>query len=227
MPESSSEDLTKSPVSLLDKSILAVMNDSTVPLSANELQERLEVKGINYTRQYIKRRLNLMVSLHIVEIIGKRNKTELFRIVGQEMEPWEATSLNTDDPLIEMSGYYYSPDRLALTIRNSNWPMLSDKHERELKSLLQLMILGSSAYEVLKAHSILPVAHVRKTVEDLNARLKVMGKVIDTILAHDRIRDGSTGKSISGPTKDLILADLEEFITNFSVNVRSDINEDR
>ena len=213
-------------VNKLDKHILSVLATSTVPLSAEDVRERLEVKGLHYSRQHLKRRLNTLAVRSITEIVGKRNKTELYKIIGQVMEPWEATTLVTSDPMIEMGGKYYTPDHMARAIRTSSWPMLNRETETELKSLLQLMIMGSAAYPTLKAHSILPVGHVRKTVEDFNARLKVMCKVIDTILSHERIRDGSTGNHISNETKDLLLEDLESFITNFGVNVRSDINEE-
>lgn len=212
----------------LQRNILEVLSNSSLPLSVDEITEKLRNdRQLVYGYRQVTRQVNYLLNVHSVTMVGKNGKTRLFSIPGQELEPWQSTSQVNDPkhPSIKVIGYNYSIEKLARHLIQASWTILSDSANKELKSQLTTLVLGNSAYTTLKAHSILPVAHVRKPLEELNTKLKILSQMIDTILNNELIKTGSSGNYISDQTRDSILEELEPWLMEISTNVRSNIHE--
>lgn len=210
----------------LQEHIVSTLANSTVPLSAEEIKKRLEhnLQKI-YSYRQINRRVHELLELGIIEQIGKDNKTRLFTIPGQQLEPWQSTNQVNDPnrPTIRVNGFNYSPEALAKSMANTSWSILNDTTNKEVANQLITLILGSAAYTTLKAHSILPVADIRRPLEETNQKLKMLSLLIDTILNSELVKTGSSGNSISNQTRDDLMAKLEPWLTKLSINARSNI----
>lgn len=209
----------------LTRHIIDVISKSTVPLSAEDIQQKLSERSVVYSYRHIKRKINQLESAGILEKVAKRSQLMLYSLPGQVLEPFQATTHNlaSTSPQIKVGSHVYSPDELARALNVAPNTTLTEETYRNLSALLVLSILGNSAWEMLSAHSLTPVAHVRQPLIELNDRLKALSKMVDTIINHEHVKTGATGYSISDQTRDKLLADLEPWIMEVSTNVRSNI----
>lgn len=212
----------------IQNDIIETLKQSTLPLSSEQITESLrDDKHLVYGYRQITRHVNDLLDKGELTLVGKKGRTRLFSLPGQDLEPWQATSsvVDPDHPNIKVMGYHYTPEKLAKEFAQTKWSILSDTTNRELSSQLTLLVLGSSAYGTLKAHSIFPVAHIRKPLEETNAKLKMLSQMIDAVLNNELIKTGQSGNSISDQTRDNLLEELEAWIMALSTNIRSNIHE--
>lgn len=214
------------PTIMIHNQILGVITKSTKPLSIDQITDALANEfGVILSVRHVTRKVNELEENERIEVVGKLGKTKLYAIPGQQLEPFESTS---NPPvgavMIRVANYNYSPDRLAKAMIDTSWSLLNDTTNREIANQLTTLILGNAAYSTLKAHSVLPVAHIRQPLEATNAKLKLLSDLIDTILSNSMIKDGSSGNAISNQTRDDLMARLESWITDISINVRSSTN---
>lgn len=211
----------------LQNQIVSTLNNATIPLSGQTVTENLRDNlQIAYSYRQVMRQLNDLLKVGRVEIVGKSGKTHLFTIPGKQLEPWESTSPpapDPDRPSFRVNGYNFTPDALARSLVNTQWSILNEKSNTELRNQLMILVLGSSAYDVLKAHSIRPVADIRQPLEEFNDKLKALSKMIDSILSSELVKTGSSGNAISNQTRDNLIAELEDWLMNLSINKRSNI----
>jgi len=212
----------------LQNEIIDTLKQSTVPLSSEQVTENLRNnKQLVYGYRQVTRHINQLLESGQVLLVGKNGRLRLFSLPGHDLEPWQATSEVVDPahPTIKVMGYNYSPEKLAKEFAQTKWSILSESTNRELSAQLTLLVLGNSSYGTLKAHSILPVAHIRKPLEEVNTKLKMLSQLIDSVLNNELIKTGSSGNSISNQTRDALLEELEGWLMQLSTNIRSNIHE--
>lgn len=213
----------------LSQNIIKTLTKSTFPLSVDDITSKLSDNDIHYDRRHVARVVKSLHSDGIIEFLGKRKGGALlYSIPGQELEPWEAISPPTKSkrPTISFNGSQYSPDQLAdQLIRQTGWSFINDSTNREVLSQLTIAVLGNAAYSTLQAHSITPVAHVRRPLEEFNEKLLRLSSLIESILKHPLVKTGESGNSITNRTRDFTLEELEPWLMELSINVRSNINE--